>query len=337
MSKYKYYVYEYCSDRLVCLDLIGEAFISNFVNVHNRQTFQYEFKDKKFETLYEFLSYLRLLNSTTAVDYENDFGIKPPYKVRQGLHDLEFCAYIEFKGLTLGFVQSVVPDCHLNRPIDKFFEETKGQRFDIEYMIKLHNFLINSMVISPLLKSDTNQVGAYQFLIRYADGKTTTAVIWRNVYGNRCYLCARSMANDEIFDSYSIPKSKILNILENAGFEWRGRWPETDMQTVYKVINYINRNYYASCPSVDGNFVVSDSGISYCGIIFKIKQRRSGKWYINGDITKIISMFNMSDITEFRNFIDKVLGKKFRKGVFPECDSKEEIIKLLNEITKCLT
>lgn len=337
MSKYTYYVYECYSDRLVCLDLIREAFISDFVNVHNMRTLQYEFKDKKFETLYEFMSYLRLLNSEAAVDYENDFGIKPPYKVRQGLYDLEFCAYIEFKGLTLGFAPSVVPNWHLNRPIDKFFEETKGQRFDIEYMIKLHNFLINSMVISPLFKNDTNQVGANQFLIRYADGKTTTAIIWRNVDKSRCYLCARSMANEEIFNSYDIPKSKILKILEDAGFEWHGRWPETDMQTVYKIINYINQHYYAFCSSVDGNFVVSDSGISYCGIIFKIKQHRNGKWYIDGDITKIISMFKMPDITELRKFIDKTLGRKFRKGLFPECDSKEEIIKLLNEITKCPT
>lgn len=142
------------------------------------------------------------------------------------------------------------------------------------------------------------------------------------------------MANDEIFDSYNIPKSEILKILEDAGFEWYGKWPETDMQTVYKIINYINRNYYAFCLSVDGNFVVSDSGISYCGIIFKIKQHRNGKWYIDGDITKIISMFKMPDITELRKFIDKTLGRKFRKGLFPECDSKEEIIKLLNEIKK---
>lgn len=326
MSKYTYYVYEYCSGRLICLDLIREAFISDFVNVHNMRTLQYEFKGKKFETLIEFMSYLRLLNSTAAVDYENDFGIKPPYKVRQGLHDSEFCAYIEFKGLTLGFASSVVPNWHLNRPIDKFFEETKSQPFNIEYMIKLHNFLINSMVISPLL------IGAYQFLIRFADGKTTTAIILHNVDKSRCYLYACSMANDEIFDSYSIPKNKILKILEDSGFEWHGRWPETDMQTVYKVINYINRNYYASCSSVNGNFVVSDSGISYCGIIFKIKQRRNGKWYIDGDITKIISMFKMPDITEFRNFIDKVLGRKFRKGVFPECDSRDEIIKLVESL-----
>lgn len=332
MSKYTYYVYEYCSDRLVCLDLIREAFISDFVNVHNMRTFQYEFKGKKFETLYEFMSYLRLLNSTTAVDYENDFGIKPPYKVRQGLHDSEFCAYIEFKGLTLGFASSVVPNWHLNRPIDKFFEETKGQRFDIEYMIKLHNFLINSMVISPWLKSNTNQ-----FLIRYADGKTTTAIILGSACENHCCLYAGYIANDEIFDSYDIPKSKILKILEDAGFEWHGRWPETDMQTVYKIINYINQHYYAFCSSIDGNFVVSDSDISYCGIIFKIKQHRNGKWYIDGDITKIISMFKMPDITELRKFIDKTLGRKFRKGLFPECDSKEEIIKLLNEIKKCQT
>lgn len=337
MSKYTYYVYEYCSDRLVCLDLIRETFISDFVNVHNMRTFQYEFKGKKFETLYEFMSYLRLLNSEAAVDYENDFGIKPPYKVRQGLHDLEFCAYIEFKGLALGFTPSLVPNRHFNRPIDKFFEETKGQLFNIEYMIKLHNFLINSMVISPLLKSDTNQVAACQFLIRYADGKTTTAIIWRNECKNRYYLCASSMANEEIFNSYDIPKSKILKILEDAGFEWHGRWPETDMQTVYKIINYINQHYYAFCLSVYGNFVVSDSGISYCGIIFKIKQHRNGKWYIDGDVTKIISMFKMPDITELRKFIDKTLGRKFRRGIFPECDSKEEIMKLLNEIKKCPT
>jgi hypothetical protein len=332
MSKYNYYVYEYCSGRLVCLDLVREVFISDFVNVHNLQTFQYEFKGNKFETLEEFLSYLRLLNAAATANYENDFGIKPPYTVRQELRDSELCAYIEFKGLTLGFVPSLIPNWHLNKPIDKFFEETKGQLFDIEYMIKLHNFLINSMVIRPLHESRN-----YQFMITYADGKTTTAVIWRNVYENRCFLCACFMDNDEIFDSYSIPKSEILEIVKDAGFEWHGKWPETDMQTVYKVINYINRNCYASRPSVDGNFVVLDSGISYCGIIFKIKQRRSGKWYIYGDITKIISMFKMPDIRELRKFIDKTLGKKFRKGVFPECDSKEEIIKLLNEITKCPT
>ena len=337
MSKYKYYIYENISSRLVCLDLIREAFVSDFVNAYNMQTCQYEFKDKKFETAYEFLSYLRLLNSSTAMNYEDDFGIKPPYKVDQKIIGLRLYTYFEFKSLAVSFTPSIVPNLHLNKPIDKFFEETKGQRFDMEYMIKLHNFLINSMVISPLLKSDTNQVGIYQFLIRYADGKTTTAMFWRNVYENSYYLRARSMTNDEIFDSYSIPKSKILKILENAGFEWHGRWPETDMQTLYKVINYINQHYYAFCPFVDDNFVVSDSGISYCGIIFKIKQHRNGKWYIDGDITKIISMFKMQDITEFRNFINKVLGRKFRKGVFPECDSKEEIIKLLNEITKCPT
>ena len=193
------------------------------------------------------------------------------------------------------------------------------------------------MVISPWLKSDTNQVGTYQFLIRYADRKTTTAVIWRNACENRCYLCAYGMANEEIFNSYGIPKGEILKILEDAGFEWHGRWPETDMQTVYKIINYINQHYYAFCSSVDDDFVVSDSGISYCGIIFKIKQHRNGKWYIDGDITKIISMFKMPDITELRKFIDKTLGRKFRRGLFPECDSKEEIIKLLNEIKKCPT
>ena len=332
MSKYTYYVYEYCSGKLGCLNLVKEISLFDFIYAHNPITLQYEFKDKVFETLNEFLSYLNLLNASVAEAYVEDFGINPPYTIRQELCGSDICTNIELKDLNLTFTPSRVPDWHLNRPIDKFFEKTKGSDFNIDYIVKLHNFLYNSMVIRPLHESRN-----YQFMITYADGKTTTAIICRSTCKNRCYLCACSMGNDEIFDSYNIPKSEILKILEDAGFEWHGRWPETNMQTVYKVIDYVNQHYYAFCSSVDGNFVVSDSGISYCGIIFKIKQHRNGKWYIDGDITKIISMFKMPDITELRKFIDKTLGRKFRRGLFPECDSKEEIIKLLNEIKKCPT
>ena len=331
MSKYKYYVFDYHTNKLGCLDLLENADDSDFIEVLDTRSFRFYFNQKYFDNLNEFLDYLKHLNFKIAEAYVEDFGIKPPYTIRQEFCGSEICTIIEFKGLNLTFTPSIVPDWHLNRPIDKFFEKTKGSDFNIDYIVKLHNFLYNSMVIRPLHESRN-----YQFMITYADGKTTTAIIWRSTCTNRCYLYACSMANDEIFDSYNILKSEILKILEDAGFEWHGIWPETDMQTVYKVIDYINQ-HYAFCPSVDGNFVVSDSGISYCGIIFKIKQHRNGKWYIDGDITKIISMFKMPDITELRKFIDKTLGRKFRRGLFPECDSKEEIIKLLNEIKKCLT
>ena len=332
MSKYKYYVFDYHTNKLGCLDLLENADDSDFIEVLDTRSFRFYFNQKYFDNLNEFLDYLKHLNFKIAEAYVEDFGINPPYTIRQEFCGSEICTNIEFKGLNLTFTPSRVPDWHLNRPIDKFFEKTKGSDFNIDYIVKLHNFLYNSMVIRPLHESRN-----YQFIITYADGKTTTAIIWRSTCKNRCYLYAHCMANDEIFDSYNIPKSEILKILENAGFGWHGRWPETDMQTVYKVIDYINQHYYVFCPSVDGNFVVSDSGILYCGIIFKIKQHRNGKWYIDGDITKIISMFKMPDITELRKFIDKTLGRKFRKGLFPECDSKEEIIKLLNEIKKCPT
>ena len=332
MSKYKYYVFDYHTNKLGCLDFLKNADDSDFIEVLDTRSFRFYFNQKYFDNLNEFLDYLKHLNFKIAEAYIEDFGINPPYTIRQELCGYEICTNIKSKGLNLTFTPSIVPDWHLNRPIDKFFEKAKGSDFNIDYIVKLHNFLYNSMVIRPLHESRN-----YQFMITYADRKTTTAVIWRNACENRCYLCAYGMANEEIFNSYGIPKDEILKILEDAGFVWHGRWPETDMQTVYKIINYINRNYYAFCPSVDGNFVVSDSGISYCGIIFKIKQHRNGKWYIDGDITKIISMFKMPNITELRKFIDKTLGRKFRKGLFPECDSKEEIIKLLNEIKKCPT
>ena len=63
MSKYTYYVYEYCSGKLGCLNLVKEISLFDFIYAHNPITLQYEFKDKAFETLNEFLSYLNLLNA----------------------------------------------------------------------------------------------------------------------------------------------------------------------------------------------------------------------------------------------------------------------------------
>ena len=333
MSKYKYYIFEYHTKKLACFDLLEEASESDFISVINLSTLDIYFDGHSFEKFDEFLRYISYLNEKTAHEYEANFKIKPPYTVYQAFRDLICYTFFKSKGELLCFTPRTVPSGRANiSPIYDFLQSMMDHLFNMEYMIKLHNFLYNSMVIRPLYESRN-----YQFMITYADGKTTTAIIWRNACTTRYYFCAPSMANDEIFDSYSIPKSEISEIIKDAGFEWHGRWPETDMQTVYKVIDYINQHYYAFCSSVDGNFVVSDSSISYCGIIFKIKQHKNGKWYIDGDITKIISMFKMPDITELRKFIDKTLGRKFRRGLFPECDSKEEIIKLLNEIKKCPT
>ena len=89
MSKYTYYVYEYCSGKLGCLNLVKEISLLDFIYAHNLITLQYEFKDKVFETLNEFLSYLNLLNASAAVAYVEDIVINPPYTIRKELRGSE--------------------------------------------------------------------------------------------------------------------------------------------------------------------------------------------------------------------------------------------------------
>lgn len=330
MSKYKYYIFDYHTKKLACFDLLEEASESDFISVINLSTLDICFDGRSFEKFDEFLRYISYLNEKTAQEYEANFKIKPPYTVCQGFRDLICYTFFKGKGRLLCFTPEVVPSGRANiSPIYDFLQSMMDYSFNVEYMIKLHNFLINSMIVRPGVSGN--------FRIILPDKKPLNAAVAPTGGGKYCLMTLAGVGNDAIFKSYGIAKDLIRRIIEKNGYNWRGQWPETDKGTIYEIINFINQEYYALHPAKEDEIVISGLNIQYNGKSFIIKKHKNDKWYIDGDITEIISMFKMSGITELRKFVDKILGKKFRRGLFPECDSKEEIIKLLNEITKCPT
>lgn len=335
MSKYKYYVFDYHTNKLGCLDLLGNADDSDFIEVLDTRSFRFYFNQKYFDNLNEFLEYLKHLNFKVAEAYIEDFGIKPPYEIRQKHYDVAApcTTFIQAKCRTFGCGPTKVPDGHLRlSTIDDFFRSNKDRMFDIGYIVRMHNFIVNSMIIRP--------APYHKFRVKLLLGEIVDASI-EPIINGKYYFRLHRMRNDRIFTNYCIPKSKIEKIVIRNGFTWEGAWPETDKKTVYEIIDYINANCYAKDQSddeiVDTEILISGFNISYADHVFVIKQHKNGKWYIDGDMALIVSMFGVSDASELRKFIDKILGKKFRRGLFPECDSKEEIIKLLNEIKKCPT
>lgn len=333
MSRYKYYIFEYHTRKLACFDLLEEASESDFISVINLSTLNIDFDGHSFEKFPEFLRYIGRLNEKTAQEYEANFKIRPPYKVWQEFRDSICYTFFKGKGRQLGFTPGVVPSGRANMsPIDDFLQSMMDHSFSVEYMIKLHNFLINSMIVRPTAYSGT-------FHIILPDKKPLRAAVAPTGVDKYCLMTLAGVGNDAIFKSYGIARDLIRRIIEKNGYEWIGQWPETDRKTVYEIINYINANYYAGHAGsyMDKCVIVSGFHISYSGHDFVIRKHENGKWYIDGEIALIISMFGSSNIAEFRKFVDNVLGKKFRKGVFPECDSKEEILILLNKITKCPT
>lgn len=335
MSKYKYYVFDYHTNKLGCLDLLGEVDESDFIEVLDTRSFRFYFNRKYFDNLGQFLDYLKHLNFKVAEAYIEDFRIKPPYEIRQQHYDAAApcTTFIQAKDRTFGCGPTKVPNGHLRlSSIDDFFRSNKDRMFDIGYIVRMHNFIVNSMIVRPRL--------GHMFAVRLLCGLGCNATIEPSESG-RYYLELHGMRNDKIFTNYCIPRSKIEKIVTHNGFTWVGIWPETNKKTVYEIINYINANCYAKDQFddeiKDTEISISGFNISYADHVFMIKKHKNGKWYIDGDMTLVVSMFGVSDASELRKFVDKVLGKKFRRGLFPECDSKEEIIKLLNEIKKCPT
>ena len=330
MSRYKYYIFEYHTRKLACFDLLEEANESDFISVINLSTLNIDFDGRSFEKFPEFLRYIGHLNENTAQEYEANFKIKPPYKVCQEFRD-SIC-YTSFKGkcLLLCFTPEIVPSGRTNMlPIDDFLQSMKDHLFNVEYMIKLHNFLINSMIVRPGVSGN--------FRIILPDKKPLNAAVAPTGGDKYCLMTLAGVGNDAIFKSYGIARDLIRRIIEKNGYEWIGQWPETDKGTIYEIINFVNQEYYALHPAKGNGIVISGLNIQYNGKSFIIKEHKNGKWYIDGDIRIIFRMFGVQDLCQLRIFINSILGKKLRRGLFPECDSKEEILTLLNKITKCPT
>lgn len=55
----------------------------------------------------------------------------------------------------------------------------------------------------------------------------------------------------------------------------------------------------------------------------------NNKWFIAGPFDLILNMFGVETRAELDEYISKQIGNKRRNGVFPNCDSRDEIIKLV--------
>ena len=331
MSRYKYYIFEYHTKKLACFDLLEEASESNFIDVINLSTLDVDFDGRSFGRIDEFLRYIGRLNEKTAQEYEANFKIKPPYKVCQEFRDLICYTSFKGKGKLLCFTPEIVPSVRANTsPFYDFLQSMMDHSFNVEYMIKLHNFIFNSMIVRPWAS-----VGNFRIIL--PDKKPLSAAVAPTGGERYCLMTLAGVRNDAIFKSYGIPKDLIRRIIEKNGYGWIGQWPETDKGTIYEIINFVNREYYALHPAKENGIVISGFNIQYNGKSFIIKEHKNGKWYIDGDIRMIFHMFGVQDLCQLRMFINSILGKKLRRGLFPECDSKEEILTLLNKITKCPT
>ena len=256
-------------------------------------------------------------NQRTYKRYIEKFKIRPPYYIENafGVRGM-INALVTYKGRSLLLKEYVLVDEY--NDVASFFAKYDYTKFNIYYMIELHKYILNNQIIRP---SQYNR-GKFSVMIL---GKCYIADVVVPLDREHCFLSIQGISNGVIFNYYKIGKAKVLEVLGIN--KWYGDWPETIEDKVYELINYINecRNSSTNPDKVEisGNEIITDFAR------LEIKQSKNGKWYISGSLENILKLFHIDDQIELKQIVNNLFGSKRRAGVFPELDSRDDVIKLI--------
>lgn len=254
-------------------------------------------------------------NQRTYERYIEKFKIRPPYYIENVLGVCGMLnAIVTYKRRSLLLKEYMRVDEY--NDVASFFAEYDYVKFNIYYMIELHRYILDNQIIRP------SQYDSGRFSVMILDKSHIANVV---VSLDHCFLNVQGISNGAVFNHYKIGKAKVLEVL---GIDkWFGDWPETTEDKVYELINYINecRNSSTNPDKVEisGNEIITDFAT------LEIKQSKSGKWYISGSLKDILKLFHIDDQVKLKQMVNNLFGSKRRAGVFPELDSRDDVIKLI--------
>ena len=318
-----YLFYDQTNQELIKLDLLE---LRDLVNDTCFVTFPFVLHGKCAHNRQDLVDLVNEHNGRVYNGYQDEYKIKPPYFIKHAYDtDENVGVYVSiiYKKVSFLFykdmdMENEFGNCSFIKP---FFSEHKDLKFCGFYMKKLHEFIMNNQIVRPI----PDQIDK-RFVVRIK-GKEYKAYISR-VSDDKYFLYFETVGNKYVFDCYNIGEDEVLNVLGIN--EWCGGWPETPESLVYVLLDYINENRMAEPVvdrlKIDGNKIITSSAE------FEIKQTKTGKWYIRGNIEQICLLFKVPDSMGLKHLVNKILGNKIRHGVFPECDSREEVTKLLKTI-----
>lgn len=291
----------------------------------------------KFETERDLVFFCDDHNREVKKKYNEIYKIKPPYLLRTFLDfaatDVA-CIFI-YKGHGLLFKDmQAIPE--LNRavwnpkddaPIYDFFKECDDELFNVAFLLKLHKFALENEVFSP---RRTN-FGRARFAMKLGDRISIAEVRMCLRRVGPCFLSfdGEAESNKEVFKYYNISREYLSDLFHIDTTE--GDWPYSAEQTVYDIINFINNTKYANY-SIPQRIIIQGNVVKYQSATFTIKQTKNSKWYLCGDINSILEMFKLDSKDKLRTYMNSILGEKKRSGVFPECETRDEIFKLLDKV-----
>lgn len=283
------------------------------------------------------VSYCVEHNQQVEKEYEETFKIKPPYLLRPyTLHDGSIEYYVYYRDYGLIFedmhvmpeLEKEIWDIVEDASIYEFLRIHHGQLFDSTMMTQFHKFALENEVFSPYRAA----FGHARFAVKLGDRISIAEVRRCPGRAELCFLNFDNNAesNKEVFKYYNISREFISDFFHID--TTKGDWPYSEEQTVYDIINYINSTKYANY-SIPQGIIIQGNVVKYQTVTFTIKQTKNSKWYLCGDINSMLEMFKLNSKDKLRAYINSILGEKKRSGIFPECETRDEIERLITSIT----
>ena len=223
-----------------------------------------------------------------------------------------------------------------------FYDQVIYEEFE-DGTIAIANNL--SKAVRRVLNSTDTIFTKYQMLLEFLPIKTIGKYIFRlgrnenlnrsmnsMIYrcGDAFYLVGSRLTDffDEAVITQLLLKNQ-LNYIDDGIFK-------SKISSVYTTISFmdfiqkLNSSVYLTNRE---KIELNGDQIIYGNNKLSIKQSpTNNKWFIAGPFDLILNMFRAETRAELDEYISKQIGKKRRNGVFPNCDSRDEIIKLVESL-----
>lgn len=222
-----------------------------------------------------------------------------------------------------------------------FYDQVIYEEFEDGTVAVANNL---SKAVRRVLNSTDTIFTKYQMLLEFLPIKTIGKYIFRlgrneNLnrsmngmiyrYDEAFYLVGSRLT--DFFDEAVIDKLLLRNQLNyNDGIF------KSKISSVYTAISFmdfiqkLNSSVYLTNRE---KIELNGDQIIYGSNKLSIKQSpTNNKWFIAGPFDLILNMFGAETRAELDEYISKQIGKKRRNGVFPNCDSRDEIIKLVESL-----
>ena len=222
-----------------------------------------------------------------------------------------------------------------------FYDQVIYEEFEDGTVAVANNL---SKAVRRVLNSTDTIFTKYQMLLEFLPIKTIGKYIFRlgrneNLnrsmngmiyrYDEAFYLVGSRLT--DFFDEAVIDKLLLINHLNYNDGIFKSKIASVYTATSFMdFIRELNSSIYLTNRE---KIELNGDQIIYGSNKLSIKQSpTNNKWFIAGPFDLILNMFGVETRAELDEYISKQIGNKRRNGVFPNCDSRDEIIKLVESL-----